>query len=97
MHAVTASGDRTASLRQLRMPATGDPRSQRSAGPPRRRPRHRPGDPRRPTQVIPGMGHDLPRELWPTFVEEIAGTGARAGGRSAATRPRPTARTAQLA
>jgi hypothetical protein len=25
------------------------------------------------------MGHDLPRALWPTFVEEIAATATRAG------------------
>jgi hypothetical protein len=29
--------------------------------------------------MIEGMGHDLPRELWPTVVEEIAATAARAG------------------
>jgi pimeloyl-ACP methyl ester carboxylesterase len=28
--------------------------------------------------VIPGMGHDLPRELWPLFVEEIAENARRA-------------------
>jgi hypothetical protein len=27
--------------------------------------------------VVPGMGHDLPRELWPRFVEEIAATTRR--------------------
>ncbi len=97
MHAATASGDRTASLRQLRIPATvihgaNDPLIRPAGG--RATARAIPGARLR---MIPGMGHDLPRELWPTFVEEIAGTGARAGGRSAATRPRPTARTAQLA
>ena len=25
------------------------------------------------------MGHDLPRQLWPVFAEEITGTAARAG------------------
>jgi pimeloyl-ACP methyl ester carboxylesterase len=30
-------------------------------------------------KMIEGMGHDLPRELWPTFVEEIASNAARAG------------------
>ena len=30
--------------------------------------------------VIPGMGHDLPRELWPRFVEEIAANARRAAG-----------------
>ena len=28
-------------------------------------------------KIIDGMGHDLPRALWPTFVEEIADTAAR--------------------
>jgi pimeloyl-ACP methyl ester carboxylesterase len=29
--------------------------------------------------LIPGMGHDLPRALWPTFADAIARTAARAG------------------
>jgi len=28
--------------------------------------------------MVDGMGHDLPRALWPTFVEEIAANAARA-------------------
>jgi pimeloyl-ACP methyl ester carboxylesterase len=32
--------------------------------------------------VIPGMGHDLPRRLWPRFVEEIAANAERAGDSS---------------
>ena len=28
--------------------------------------------------TIPGMGHDLPRELWPTFVDAIARNAERA-------------------
>jgi pimeloyl-ACP methyl ester carboxylesterase len=28
--------------------------------------------------VIDGMGHDLPKELWPRFVAGIAGAAARA-------------------
>jgi len=27
--------------------------------------------------VIDGMGHDLPRQLWPVFAEEIADTASR--------------------
>ena len=34
--------------------------------------------------TIPGMGHDLPKELWPRFVEAIARNAARAGARAAA-------------
>ncbi len=32
--------------------------------------------------TFPGMGHDLPRELWPAIVEEIRGLADRAEGRS---------------
>ena len=39
-------------------------------------------------RLFKGMGHDLPRELWPTFVEEIAANAARAGA------PVPTAQVA---
>jgi pimeloyl-ACP methyl ester carboxylesterase len=28
--------------------------------------------------LVPGMGHDLPRELWPVFVDGIARTAERA-------------------
>jgi pimeloyl-ACP methyl ester carboxylesterase len=28
--------------------------------------------------LVPGMGHDLPRELWPVFVDGIERTAARA-------------------
>ena len=28
--------------------------------------------------MFEGMGHDLPRKLWPDFVDEIAATAARA-------------------
>jgi pimeloyl-ACP methyl ester carboxylesterase len=37
--------------------------------------------------VIPGMGHDLPRPLWPVFADAISRTAARAG---AALAPSPT-------
>ncbi len=29
-------------------------------------------------KLVDGMGHDLPRELYPTFAEEIEATAARA-------------------
>jgi pimeloyl-ACP methyl ester carboxylesterase len=78
MHAVTASGDRTAALRRLNVPTVvihGDSD-----------PLVRPGGARATARAIPGshlsmiegMGHDLPRELWPTFVEEITRNAARA-------------------
>ena len=80
MHAISASGDRTSALRQLAVPTTvlhgsADPLARPSAG---RATAER--DPRRPPTIFEGMGHDLPRALWPTFVEEIAATAARARG-----------------
>jgi pimeloyl-ACP methyl ester carboxylesterase len=79
LQAVTASRDRTAALRRLRLPATvihgaSDPLVRPVAG--RATARAIPGARLR---LIEGMGHDLPRELWPTFVDEIAATAARAG------------------
>ena len=74
LHAITASGDRTRALTSLRMPAAvihgaSDPLIRPLAG--RATARAIPGARLR---VIPGMGHDLPRTLWPTFVDEIAAT-----------------------
>jgi len=79
MHAITASGDRTPALRRLRLPAavvhgTRDPLIRPSGG--RATARAIPGARLR---LIEGMGHDLPRELWPTFVDDIVDTAARAG------------------
>jgi pimeloyl-ACP methyl ester carboxylesterase len=71
--AILASGDRTAGLRRLRLPAlvihgSDDPLVSASGG-------------RATAAAIPdaelveldGMGHDLPRALWPEIVERIAG------------------------
>jgi pimeloyl-ACP methyl ester carboxylesterase len=79
LHAITASGDRTRALRRLRLPATvihgaADPLVRPAAGRATAR-----AIPAARLRMIEGMGHDLPRELWPTFVEEIAATAARAG------------------
>ncbi len=87
MHAITASGNRTAALRRLRLPVTvihgtRDPLIRPSGG--RATARAIPGARLR---LIEGMGHDLPEKLWPTFVEEIANTAARAGRREAAKQP----------
>ena len=78
MHAISASGDRTAALQRLDLPVTvlhgsADPLARVAAG--RATARAIPGARLR---VFEGMGHDLPRTLWPDFVEEIAGTSARA-------------------
>ena len=32
--------------------------------------------------AIPGMGHDMPKELWPTFVDAIAKNAERARRRA---------------
>jgi pimeloyl-ACP methyl ester carboxylesterase len=84
MHAITASGDRTAALRKLSLPATvihgtSDPLVRPSGG--RATARAIPGARLR---IVEGMGHDLPRELWPLFIGEIADTAARAGWRAPA-------------
>jgi pimeloyl-ACP methyl ester carboxylesterase len=78
LHAITASGDRTRALRNLRLPATvihgsKDPLVHPSGG--RATAKAIPGARLR---TIDGMGHDLPRDLWPTFVEEISSNAARA-------------------
>ncbi len=79
IHAIAASGNRTEALRQLRLPVTvlhgtRDQLIRPSGG--RATARAIPGAHLR---LIEGMGHDLPKELWPTFTEEIAATAARAG------------------
>jgi pimeloyl-ACP methyl ester carboxylesterase len=87
MHAISASGDRTAALRKLRLPATvihgtRDPLVRPSGG--RATARAIPGARLR---IVEGMGHDLPRNLWPTFTGEIADTASRAGWRAPAAQP----------
>ncbi|HET9162968.1 MAG TPA: alpha/beta hydrolase [Solirubrobacterales bacterium] len=87
LHAVTASGDRTAALERLRLPATvlhgdSDPLIRPIAG---RATARAIRDSR--LRVFAGMGHDLPPELWPEFVDEIAATAARAGAPVRAAQP----------
>jgi pimeloyl-ACP methyl ester carboxylesterase len=82
--AVLTSGSRTAALRELDVPAVVI---------------HGEADPLLPVRggiatakaipgaeliTVPGMGHDLPRELWPTFVEAIGRNAERAVERAAA-------------
>ena len=82
--AIYASGDRTARLREIDVPTvvihgTDDPLIQVPAG-------------RATARAIPGaeyvefqgMGHDLPRELWPRIVEAIGRAIARGEGEPAA-------------
>jgi pimeloyl-ACP methyl ester carboxylesterase len=82
--AILASGDRTEQLRGLRMPVTvfhgrDDPlipfrggRATADAIPGAR------------LIAIPGMGHDLPRQVWPKLVDAVADTAARASAPQAA-------------
>jgi pimeloyl-ACP methyl ester carboxylesterase len=77
LHAVGASGDRTRALASLDIPAvvihgSKDPLVRPAAG--RATAKAIPGARMR---MIEGMGHDLPEDLWQTFVDEIAGNAAR--------------------
>jgi len=78
LHAITASGDRTHQLRKLDLPAVvihgkNDVLVNPSGGRATAR-----AIPNARLKMIDGMGHDLPRALWPTFVEEISCNAARA-------------------
>jgi len=78
LHAITASGDRTPRLRELDLPALvvhgrNDVLVNPSGG--RATAKAIPGA---RLKLIDGMGHDLPRALWPTFAEAIAANAARA-------------------
>jgi pimeloyl-ACP methyl ester carboxylesterase len=82
--AVLASGSRTAALKELDVPAVvihgeADPLLPLRGG--RATANAIPGA---ELITIPGMGHDLPKELWPTFVDAIVGNAARAAEWSAA-------------
>jgi pimeloyl-ACP methyl ester carboxylesterase len=78
LHAVTASGDRTQALRRVRVPATvihgnRDVLVRPAGGRATAR-----AIPNARLKIIDGMGHDLPRQLWPVFADEIAATAAHA-------------------
>jgi pimeloyl-ACP methyl ester carboxylesterase len=71
LHAITSSGDRTRRLRELDVPAviihgTSDPLVRPAAG--RATAKAIPGS---HLCLIEGMGHDLPREVWPRITEQI--------------------------
>ena len=76
--AIAASGDRTEALRGLSVPTvvihgTDDPLIDVSGGKATAA-----AIPGARLELIEGMGHDLPRELWPRFVDLIAENAARA-------------------
>jgi pimeloyl-ACP methyl ester carboxylesterase len=77
LHAITASGDRTRGLESLGLPATvihgnRDPLVRASGGRATAA-----AIPNSRLKIIDGMGHDLPRQLHPTFADEIEATAAR--------------------
>jgi pimeloyl-ACP methyl ester carboxylesterase len=83
--AILASGSRTAGLRKLDVPAVvihgeDDPLVPRRAGVATAK-----AIPNAELRTFPGMGHDLPRELWPEFVEAIAKNAERAAARTTGT------------
>jgi pimeloyl-ACP methyl ester carboxylesterase len=82
--AIMASGSRTAGLRRLEVPTVvihgeADPLVPLRAGIATAR-----AIPDAELIKIAGMGHDMPRELWPTYVEAVARNADRAATRAAA-------------
>jgi pimeloyl-ACP methyl ester carboxylesterase len=78
LHAITSSSDRTRQLRRLEVPGLvlhgdSDPLSRPAAGKATAR-----AIPGARLRLIEGMGHDLPPQLWPVLVDEIASNAARA-------------------
>jgi pimeloyl-ACP methyl ester carboxylesterase len=78
--AIIASGDRTRELRRISAPTlvihgTADPLVNPSGG--RATARAIKGS---KLMQVPGMGHDMPRAVWPELVDAIAENAARAGG-----------------
>jgi pimeloyl-ACP methyl ester carboxylesterase len=77
--AILASGDRTPRLRELRLPAvvihgTADPLVPYRGGVATAR-----AIPGAELMSVDGMGHDLPREVWPRVVDAVAANSQRVG------------------
>ncbi|HET9720413.1 MAG TPA: alpha/beta hydrolase, partial [Solirubrobacteraceae bacterium] len=84
MAAILTAADRTEDLRRLRLPTTvihgaDDPLINVSGG--RATAEAIPGS---RLMIFPGMGHDLPRQLWPQIVDAIVANAERAAEGSAA-------------
>jgi pimeloyl-ACP methyl ester carboxylesterase len=80
MAAITTARDRTADLARLAMPTVvihgeGDPLIDRSGGEATAR-----AIPGARLVMVPGMGHDMPVELWPTILDAIVDVATRASG-----------------
>jgi pimeloyl-ACP methyl ester carboxylesterase len=87
LHAIIASGDRTRALRSVTAPTLViHGRSDHLVRPAGGRATAR-AIPGARLKMIDGMGHDLPRQLWPTFTEEIAANAARATATAPAPQP----------
>jgi pimeloyl-ACP methyl ester carboxylesterase len=82
--AILASGSRTAGLRRLEVPTVVIHGRSDPLVPPRGGVATAKAIPNAELITIPGMGHDMPKELWPTFVDAIARNAARARERQAA-------------
>jgi pimeloyl-ACP methyl ester carboxylesterase len=87
LHAITASDDRTSALHDVSAPTTvihgnRDVLVRPAGGRATAR-----AIPNARLKMIDGMAHDLPRQLWPTFVEEIASNAERAGRGALAKQP----------
>ncbi len=81
--AIVATPDRTAELAGIRVPTTvvhgtGDPLVHPSGGKATAR-----AIPEAELVLIPGMGHDMPRELWPVLIDAIERSASRATRRDA--------------
>jgi pimeloyl-ACP methyl ester carboxylesterase len=88
--AIIAAGNRTAQLRTIKAPTlvihgSADPLVGPSGG--RATARAIPGA---KLTIIEGMGHDLPRAVWPRLIDAIAEHGALAGGAPRRHPPLPT-------
>jgi pimeloyl-ACP methyl ester carboxylesterase len=88
--AILASGDRTPQLRGIKVPTlvvhgSADPLVSSSGG--RATARAIPGA---KLMTIPGMGHDLPRAIWPQLIDALAELAHRADGASDGHPPLPT-------
>ena len=78
--AIVAAADRTAALGRVRVPTTvihgdADPLVNPSGG--RATATAIPGA---RLVILPGMGHDLPRELWPAIIDAIVQNAAAGAG-----------------
>ncbi len=83
LHAIVASGDRTKALHRVQVPTavihgTRDPLVKPSGGKATAK-----AIPGARLMMIDGMGHDLPRDLWPTFAQAIDHNAGRASRGSA--------------